>query len=87
MGCRLPPPSTVPIGSDKWTVRYYFQVRTPEKGKYVRAARVPSKKEIRLSLNDEHNNPLTQEEIVTAFQKAILPYVVEAEKKKHSSCD
>ena len=75
--------SKVNIGTEEWTVRYYAQVLTPREGKYVKAARIPSKKEIWLSVNDAAGKKFETEDITANFQKAILPIVVEGKKKEY----
>lgn len=74
--------STVKINSEEWTIRYYEQVLTPKEGKYVKAARIPSKKEIWLSISDAAGNRLSVEDIILHFKKAILPIVIEDKKKE-----
>ena len=74
--------SKIRIGTEEWTVRYYAQVLTPREGKYVKAARIPSKKEIWLSLNDETGNKLPIDDVTLHFKKAILPIVIEEKKKE-----
>ena len=75
--------SNVKLGEEEWTVKYYAQVLHPRTGAYVKAARVPSKKEIWLSVNDESNNKFETEEVTKNFQKAILPMVIDDTKKKY----
>lgn len=74
--------SKVTLGKEQWTVKYFPQVITPKEGKYVKAARIPSKKEIWLSLNDETGNKLPVEDATLHFKKAILPIVIEEKKKE-----
>lgn len=74
--------SKVTICKEQWTVKYFPQVITPKEGKYVKAARIPSEKEIWLSLNDETGNKLSVEDVALHFKKAILPIVIEEKKKE-----
>ena len=74
--------SKVTLSNEQWTVKYFPQVTTPKEGKYVKAARIPSKKEIWLSINDEKGNKLSVEDITLHFKKAILPIVIEEKKKE-----
>ena len=75
--------SKVKIGTEDWTVRYYTQVLTPRERKYVKAARIPSKKEIWLSINDAAGKKFEVEDITANFQKAILPMVIEDKKREY----
>lgn len=77
------PDSKVKIGNEEWTVKYYSQVFTPREGKYVKAARIPSKKEIWLSINDAAGKKFEVEDITANFQKAILPMVIEDKKREY----
>ena len=79
------PDSKVKIGNEEWTVKYYSQVFTPREGRYVKAARIPSKKEIWLSVNDESNKKFAVEDVTAHFQKAILPMVIEDKKKEYGA--
>lgn len=75
--------SKVTLGNEEWTVKYFPQVHHPRTGAYVKAARVPHKKEIWLSLNDEKGEKIKVEEITATFKRAILPIVVEDTKSKY----
>lgn len=75
--------SIIFIGKDRWTVRYYFRVVTPKEGRYLKAARVPARKEIWVSLNDAEGEKLSVEEVANNFKKAILPLIVEDKKKEY----
>lgn len=75
--------SKVKLGNDEWTVKYFPQVRHPKTLMYCKAARLPYKKEIWLSLNDENGNKFSVEDITMNFKKAILPIVIEDTKGKY----
>ena len=75
--------SKIALGNEQWTVKYFPQVRTTREGKYLKAARVPSRKEIWLSLKDIRGNKIPVEEVVQNFNKAILPIVIEFVKEKY----
>ena len=74
--------STVTLGKEAWTVKYFSQVHHPKTGEYLKAARVPSKKEIWLSLETEDGKKIPIKEVAMNFQKAALPVVTEAIKKE-----
>ena len=75
--------SKVKVGDEEWIVKYYPQVLHPKTNKYLKAARIPSKKEIWLSVNDSSNEKFGMEELTKNLQKAILPMVIENTKKKY----
>lgn len=75
--------STVRIGQELWTIKYFDQVLLPPEGKYVKAARFPKKREIHLSLSGADNRKLSQKEVLVNVQKAVLPMVIDEVKKKH----
>lgn len=75
--------SKVKLGDEEWIVRYYARVIHPRTGVYVKVARVPSKREIWLSVNDESDIKFKTEEVTANFQKAILPIVIDDIKKRY----
>lgn len=70
---QIPSPSNVDLGGEQWVVRYF--PRVIKSGKYIAAARVPSKKEIWLSLQDERGTVLSAEAVAEIFSKAAVPIV------------
>jgi len=77
---RIPSPSKVDLAGEEWTVRYF--PRVVRKGKYIAAARVPSKKEVWLSLQDEKGVALGTEDIAGIFSRAVTPIVEENVRNK-----
>lgn len=77
---QIPSPSNVDLGGEQWVVRYF--PRVVKGGKYIAAARVPSKKEIWLSLQDEKGAALSAEAIMEIFSKAVTPIVEKNIKNK-----
>lgn len=75
--------SKVTLAGEEWTVKYYRQVFHPRTHIYCKAARVPSKKEIWLSVDDGNGEKVLPEEVVLNFKRAILPMVVEDAEKKY----
>ena len=75
--------SKVTLAEEEWTVKYYKQVFHPRTHTYCKAARVPSKKEIWLSVDDENGVKILPEDVVLNFKRAILPIVVEDTEKKY----
>lgn len=73
--------TTFKIGDNTWTAK--IQDRIIRDGKYIKAARVPSKREIWLSRMSEDNKPFSTEEFTQTFQRAILPYVTKWAEDKY----
>lgn len=72
---------TFQLGTETWTAVYKPQVII--KGKYMKAARVPSRKEIWLSRFDEHWNEIEESTLKLTFQKAILPLAMKLAEDKY----
>jgi len=72
---------TFQLGTETWTAIYKPQVII--KGKYMKAARVPSRKEIWLSRFDGHWNEVEESTLKLTFQKAILPLAMKLAEDKY----
>jgi len=78
-----PKDSKVTIGGEQWTIKYIDKVIIPSTGRYVKAARIPARREILLSLTGEDGKKLSHKEIVTNANRAVLPMVIKDVQKQH----
>lgn len=71
------------IGEEEWTAKYRPTLQS--NGSYVKAIRVPEKKEIYMSIFTDKHTKYSEAELSVNFQKAILPDIIAMTKIKYDS--
>jgi len=78
----VPKNSTIKIGDEDWTVIYRPTIY--HQGSYKKAIKIPSKREIYLSLKDDKGNEIDRFTVARTLQRAILPLLAEKYREKYS---